>query len=56
MQRSCDLPFENIMIKAPVDYQEFLTFVFGEDYMVPPPKEERMPKHPATVIKTDTDQ
>lgn len=48
---SCELPFETIQIKAPVDYDGFLTFMFGKDYMVPPPEEKRVPKHTATYIK-----
>jgi len=50
MQESCDLDFESIKIKAPVKYVEFLTFMFGEDYMTPPPTEKRVPKHTATMI------
>ena len=48
---SCELPFENIMVKAPADYHGYLSFMFGEDYMSPPPKEKQIPKHTATIIK-----
>lgn len=50
MQESCDLEFESMKIKAPVKYDDFLTFMFGEDYMTPPPVEKRIPKHTATMI------
>ncbi len=51
MLHSCELAFEDMEVKAPVDYHDFLTFVFGADYMIPPPEGERMPKHTATIIK-----
>ena len=50
MLHSCELPFEDLQVKAPVDYDGFLTFMFGKDYMTPPPEEKRVPKHTATVI------
>lgn len=53
MLQSCELPFENIMVKVPADYEDCLRFVFGKDYMIPPPEEERMPKHAATIIKLE---
>lgn len=51
MLESCELPFENLMVKAPVDYDGFLRFMFGDDYMTPPPEKDRKPKHTATCIK-----
>lgn len=51
MLESCELPFEGIMVKAPVDYQGFLTFMFGSNYMELPSEEKRIPKHTATTIK-----
>lgn len=50
MQESCDLDFESMKVKAPVKYKDFLTFMFGEDYMTLPPVEKRVPKHTATII------
>lgn len=50
MLESCDLEFESMKVKAPVRYKDFLTFMFGEDYMTLPPIEKRIPKHTATVI------
>lgn len=50
MEYYCDLEFENLLVKAPVDYDGFLRFMFGEDYMTPPPEEKRIPKHTATYI------
>ncbi len=51
MEQSCEIEFETVMVKAPIDTKGFLTFMFGEDYMTPPPEEERKPKHTATYIK-----
>lgn len=45
-----DIQFENLVVKAPVDADGFLRFMFGEDYMLPPPESERKPKHTATYI------
>jgi len=50
MLESCELEFETIKVKAPVKYNEFLTFMFGTDYMTPPPVEKRVPKHTATIV------
>lgn len=50
MLESCDLEFETMKVKAPVKYMDFLTFMFGADYMTLPPAEKRVPKHTATVI------
>lgn len=50
MIESCDLEFESMKVKAPVKYKEFLTFMFGEDYMTLPPIEKRVPKHTAIII------
>lgn len=46
----CDRQFEDLLVKAPVDADGFLKFMFGDDYMTPPPKRERRPKHTATYI------
>lgn len=51
MLQSCDIQFEDLLVKAPVDYDGFLRFMFGKDYLTPPPKEQRKPKHTATYIK-----
>jgi lipopolysaccharide cholinephosphotransferase len=51
MRQSCDIKFEDILVKAPVDSDGFLRFMFGDDYMTPPPKSQRKPKHTATLIK-----
>ena len=50
MDQYCELEFENLLVKAPVDYDGFLKFMFGEDYMTPPEEEKRIPKHTATYI------
>ena len=51
MTRSCDIEFENLSVRAPIDSDGFLRFMFGDDYMTPPPKEQQKPKHTATCIK-----
>lgn len=50
MLESCDLEFESMKVKAPVKHHDFLTFMFGENYMTLPPIEKRVPKHTATII------
>lgn len=47
---SCDIQFEGLQVKAPVDAKGFLKFMFGDDYMTLPPECERKPKHTATYI------
>lgn len=51
MDHSCDIVFEGLSVKAPVDSDGFLKFMFGETYMVLPPEKDRKPKHTATCIK-----
>lgn len=53
MDQFCEIEFENLIVKAPVDYDGFLRFMFGDDYMELPPKEKRVPKHTATYIAFD---
>lgn len=48
---TCDICFEGICVKAPVKTEEVLKYYYGEDYMTPPPEEERFPKHTAEYIK-----
>ena len=38
-----DLPYENIVVKAPRKYHEILVYEFGENYMTPPPIEQQVP-------------
>lgn len=51
LEDTCDIQFENIIVKAPVKTHEFLVHSFGEDYMTPPPKKERRPRHTAKEIR-----
>lgn len=51
MKQSCDIKFEDLVVKAPIDADGFLRFMFGDDYMTPPPEEQRKPKHTATYIE-----
>lgn len=46
-----DIEFEGMLVKAPVKTHEILVHSYGGDYMTPPPKEQRLPKHPASYIK-----
>ena len=39
------VPFEHLTASIPVRYHEVLVTLFGEDYMTPPPVEERVAKH-----------
>lgn len=50
MEKSCEIEFENLQVKVPVDMDGYLRFMFGDDYMTPPPEEQRKPKHTATDI------
>ena len=52
----CDMQFEGLLVKTPVDADGFLKFMFGDDYMVLPPESERRPKHTATFIAYHHDQ
>ena len=51
MLQSCDIQFEDLLVKAPVDYDGFLRFMFGKDYLTPPPKEHRKPKTYSNMYK-----
>lgn len=45
-----EISFEDMMVYAPADTDAFLTYMYGPDYMTPPPENERNPQHPATFI------
>ena len=45
----CELPFEDTVIRVPVEYDSYLTRDFG-DYMKLPPEEKRVTVHPAAII------
>ena len=45
----CNLTFENISVTAPIDYDKYLTNVYG-DYMTPPKKERQISHHEITII------
>lgn len=51
LEETCDIEFEGITVRAPVKTHEFLVHSFGEDYMIPPPENEREPRHTAKYIK-----
>ena len=50
MTEYCEIPFEDMMAYAPKDTDGFLRYLYGDDYMTPPPVEKRNPQHPATYI------
>ena len=45
-----EIQFENMRAYAPKDTDGFLKYMYGDDYMTPPPVEKRNPQHPATMI------
>lgn len=45
-----EIQFEDMKAFAPKDIDGFLKYMYGDDYMVPPPEEKRKPQHPATYI------
>ena len=50
IENTCDIKFEGIVVKAPINYHEVLVHYYGENYMTPPPKEKQKPGHIATYI------
>ncbi len=50
-EETCDIKFENLIVRAPIKTHEFLVHSFGEDYMTPPPKEKQIPVHIAEYIE-----
>lgn len=51
LENTCDMEFEGLVVKAPVQTHEFLVHSFGEDYMTPPPEKDRIPRHTANYIQ-----
>jgi len=45
-----EIKFEDMVAYAPKDTDGFLRYMYGDDYMTPPPENERNPQHPATMI------
>ena len=46
-----EIQFEDMVAYAPKDMDGFLKYMYGADYMTPPPEEKRKPQHPATMIE-----
>lgn len=40
-----EIPFENLIVKAPKDYDDILRKIYGSDYMTPPPVDKRTSTH-----------
>lgn len=51
IEETCDIKFEDLIVRAPIKTHEFLVHSFGEDYMTPPPVEQRKPIHVAEDIQ-----
>ncbi|MBQ7200668.1 MAG: LicD family protein [Eubacterium sp.] len=49
-EHTCDLEFEGHWLMAPKDYDGYLRFLYGSDYMTPPPVEKQVPECSATRI------
>lgn len=45
-----EIQFEDMVAFAPKDTDGFLRYMYGDDYMTPPPEDKRKPQHPATMI------
>lgn len=50
MTEHTEIKFEDMMAYAPKDTDGFLRYMYGDDYMTPPPEDKRNPQHPATMI------
>lgn len=49
------MPFEDIQVRLPKHYHEYLTYIFG-DYMTPPPEEERVSEGPHGKLYVNFDE
>lgn len=46
-----EIKFEDMVAFAPKDTDGFLRYMYGDDYMTPPPVDKRKPQHLATLIE-----
>ncbi|WP_413854061.1 LicD family protein [Candidatus Ruminimicrobium bovinum] len=47
--KGINLQFENLTVKAPIEYDKYLTQIYG-NYMKLPPKEKQISNHPTDII------
>ena len=52
VEESVFVPFENIQVRIPKHYHEYLTHIYG-DYMTPPPEEKRDDRHTFAFVDLD---
>ena len=45
-----EIQFEDMVAFAPKDTDGYLRYMYGDDYMTPPPEDKRKAQHPATMI------
>ena len=47
------MSFENLEFRVPVGYKDWLTILYGEDYMIIPPEEKRMIHQVLVMVRND---
>ncbi len=53
-EKTTEISFEGESFKAMRGYKKYLRLAFGEDYMTPPPEEERVVSHDLAYLDLDT--
>lgn len=52
LENLIEIDFDNVKLSAPVNYEEYLTYFYG-DYMTPPPENKRYNRHNITDISLE---